>query len=165
MTVTHPEMKRFFMTIPEATSLILQAGAFEEVGAVYILDMGEGVRIYDLARKLIRLRGYRVEDIKIEFIGPREGEKLVEVLHDPDEKLVDSPHPRIKKIKKANPENPPEFETLLRQIEEMKSPATSLSRDELVELMKRFLISCGVPIGMEPSNPAHNSPHPSLVTV
>jgi FlaA1/EpsC-like NDP-sugar epimerase len=143
VTVTHPEMKRFFMTIPEATLLIVQAGAFEEVGVVYILDMGEEVKIYDLARKLIRLRGYRIEDIKIEFIGPRKGERLTEVLHDPDEKLIDSPHPQIKKI---YPKNLPEFEVLLQQIDQMKSIATLLLRDELIKFMKQILISCGVSI-------------------
>jgi FlaA1/EpsC-like NDP-sugar epimerase len=80
VTVTHPEMIRYFMTIPEAARLVLQAAAIGASGQVLVLDMGEPVRIVDLARQLVRLSGHGADDIEIEFSGLRPGEKLYEEL-------------------------------------------------------------------------------------
>jgi FlaA1/EpsC-like NDP-sugar epimerase len=94
LTVTHPEITRYFMTIPEAASLVLQAAAMAANGEVYVLDMGEPVRIVDLARNLLRLSGHG--DCGISFTGLRPGEKLFEeLLADADETLP-SPHPRLR---------------------------------------------------------------------
>jgi FlaA1/EpsC-like NDP-sugar epimerase len=99
VTVTHPEMTRFFMTIPEAVQLIVQAGAMAERGQVYVLDMGEPVRIVDLAEKMIRLSGREPgRDVAIEFIGPAAGEKLHEVLVGEDEAVEQTAHAKILRV-------------------------------------------------------------------
>ncbi len=99
VTVTHPEMTRFFMTIPEAVQLVVQAGAIAERGQVYVLDMGEPVRIMDLAANMIRLSGKEPgSEIAIEIIGPAPGEKLHEVLVGEGEIVSPSPHPKIERI-------------------------------------------------------------------
>ena len=96
VTVTDPEMRRYFMTIPEAAQLVIQAGVIGQSGQILLLDMGEPVRIVDLASDMIRLSGLRVgEDIAIEFVGLRPGEKLYEELHLPGEKLLPTCHPKI----------------------------------------------------------------------
>ena len=96
VTVTHPEMRRYFMTIPEASQLVLQAGAMGEGGEIFILDMGEPVKIVDLARDLITLSGLRPdEDIEIRFSGVRAGEKLFEELSTDAEHADKTKHPKV----------------------------------------------------------------------
>jgi FlaA1/EpsC-like NDP-sugar epimerase len=96
VTVTHPEMKRYFMTIPEACQLVMQAGAMGAGGEIFVLDMGEPVKIVDLARDLIRLSGLEPErDIEIRFSGMRPGEKLFEELAVDEENVEKTKHPKI----------------------------------------------------------------------
>jgi FlaA1/EpsC-like NDP-sugar epimerase len=96
ITVTHPDMRRFFMTIPEAVQLVLQAGALGSGGEVFVLDMGEPVRIIDLARDLIELSGLKVgEDIEIKISGIRPGEKLFEELFVEGESYKRTRHEKI----------------------------------------------------------------------
>jgi FlaA1/EpsC-like NDP-sugar epimerase len=100
VTVTHPDVTRYFMTIREASQLILQAGAMGEGGEIFILDMGTPVKIVDMARDLIRLSGLEPDvDIKIEYIGLRPGEKLYEELITADENAQPTPHPKILMLK------------------------------------------------------------------
>lgn len=96
ITVTHPEIARYFMTIPEATQLVLQAGALAKGGEIFVLDMGEPVKIMDLAKNLIKLSGLKVgKDIDIEITGLRPGEKMYEELFLEDEPIIPTSHGKI----------------------------------------------------------------------
>ena len=116
VTVTHPEMKRYFMTIPEASQLVIQAGAMGTGGEIFILDMGEPVKIVDLARDLITLSGLRPgEDIEIAFSGIRPGEKLFEELSTREEDADKTRHPKIF----VGRLRPYDWENVLRGLEEL----------------------------------------------
>jgi len=105
VTVTHPDMIRFFMTIPEAVQLVIQAGALGEKGEIFVLDMGEQVPIVELARNMIRLSGLEPEkDIPIEFIGVRPGEKLYEKLTWDHEERLPTMHAKIFMVRNAGPD-------------------------------------------------------------
>jgi FlaA1/EpsC-like NDP-sugar epimerase len=104
LTITHPEMRRYFMTIPEACSLVLKAGGVGENGKLYLLDMGEPVRIRDMAEQMIRFYGFEPEeDIKIEYIGLRPGERLEEDLWGKDEIPVPTEFNRILRVEQKTP--------------------------------------------------------------
>ena len=95
--MTHPEITRYFMTIPEACQLVLEAGIMGEGGEIYVFDMGEPLKILDLAHKMIQLSGKKVDkDIKVIFVGLREGEKLYEELLNDFETVKITHHPKIK---------------------------------------------------------------------
>lgn len=129
VTVTHPEASRYMIAITEAARLIIQAGSFAEPQAIYILEMGEEVRILDLATKMIRFRGLRVgTDIAIQFTGLRPGEKIREQLYTADETTAPTPHPSIIKIT-----SPPVLERgeLFQQVEELVRLAAN---DEVEQL-------------------------------
>jgi len=103
VTVTHPEVTRYFMTIPEAVTLVLQAGYLGKGGELFILDMGEPVKILDLAKNMIRLAGLIPgRDVRIDFIGLRPGEKLYEELLVDGEDVIDTVHEKIKICKNKN---------------------------------------------------------------
>ena len=136
VTVTHEEMTRFFMTIPEAVQLVVQAGAIGERGQVYVLDMGEAVRIVDLAEKMIRLSGKEPGvQIAIEFIGPAPGEKLHEVLIGDGESVSPSQHPKIQRIARP-PVDPTWLEEELAMLERLVEDGET---DELVRALARIV--------------------------
>ena len=132
VTVTHPEIIRYFMTIPEAVQLVLQAGAMAEGGEIFVLDMGEPVKIYDLARNLIKLSGFEPDiDIKIEFSGLRPGEKLYEELLLAEEGVQAT---KNDKIYVAQPLHS-DIAILMREIECLKEVMIK-NTDEVIDYMK-----------------------------
>ena len=136
VTVTHPEMTRFFMTIPEAVQLIVQAGAIGGRGQVYVLDMGEPVRIVDLAEKMIRLSGKEPgREIAIEYVGPAPGEKLHEELVGDGETVTPSRHPKIDLITRP-PVDSEWLEAELADLERLVEDGETL---ELVAELRRLV--------------------------
>jgi FlaA1/EpsC-like NDP-sugar epimerase len=120
VTVTHPEMKRYFMTIPEACQLVMQASAMGEGGEIFVLDMGTPVKILDLAQDLIRLSGFEPDEIPIEFSGVRPGEKLFEELGFDAEKMDKTRHPKIF-VGRLSPHEPSELQPSLYRLASLTS--------------------------------------------
>jgi FlaA1/EpsC-like NDP-sugar epimerase len=114
VTVTHPDMRRGFMTVPEACSLVLKAGGVGENGNLYLLDMGEPIRIRDMAEQMIRFYGFEPEkEIKIEYVGLRPGERLGESLWAPDEIPQETPYNRILKVERNQSRRTADISTLV----------------------------------------------------
>ena len=133
ITVTHPDITRYFMTIPEACQLVLEAGVMGEGGEIYVFDMGEPVKILDLAKKMIQLSGKKVDkDIKIVFTGLREGEKLYEELLNDFETVKITHHPKIK-IAQVLPSS---FKKIEGQIELFQELITKNSETDIVRHLK-----------------------------
>lgn len=152
VTVTHPDMRRYFMTIPEAAQLVLQAGAMGDGGEVFILDMGDPVKIVDLARDLITLSGLRPdEDIAIQFSGVRPGEKLFEELATDSEHADKTKHPKVFIGRVASYPT----DTVIRGVESLLEVATGTAsepvRARLGELVPEY--SHGHPVAAKTSSP------------
>jgi FlaA1/EpsC-like NDP-sugar epimerase len=132
LTVTDPDAMRYFMTIPEAVQLVLQAAVMAGVGDTFVLDMGDPVRIAELARDLIELSGLEPErDIKVEFIGQRRGEKLVEELYFSFEQPEPTAHEAIRRVRDAGVRQP----QLRQQIAQLRLEAEA---GDIAELMRRL---------------------------
>ena len=155
VTVTDPNIIRYFMTIPEAVSLVLQAGAYAQGGEIFVLDMGEPVRILDLAENLIKLSGYKVgEDIQIEFTGLRPGEKLYEEMLMDEEGLKETANSQIhigkpleideekffvqlKRLKDAAYDESPAIREMVREIVPTYRKNTEVNGEKLQEELER----------------------------
>ena len=137
VTVTHPEITRYFMSIPEAAQLVLQAGLMGAGGEIFVLDMGEPVKIVDLARELIRLSGYGEPDIGIEFTGLRPGEKLYEELLADGEHTLPTPHPKLR-IAKSRAEPDAHWMQELFGWLQQGNPGTDRARRELAARVPQY---------------------------
>jgi FlaA1/EpsC-like NDP-sugar epimerase len=136
VTVTHPDMERYFMTIPEASQLVLQAGTMGKGGEIYVLHMGEAVKIVDLARDMITLSGLRPGvDVEVTFTGTRPGEKLFEELSSEGEHIGDTAHPKIG-IWKHRPEDP---QIVQQGVERLMSMADVATNGQLQDELKRVV--------------------------
>jgi FlaA1/EpsC-like NDP-sugar epimerase len=144
VTITHPDMYRFFMTIPEAVYLVLQAASMENGGETFVLNMGEPVRILDLAEDLIRLSGLEPHhDIEIEYTGIRPGEKLTEELWDEETPLKPTLHPDISRIEDSAssfPSSPLRMNLNLHQaIEHLSRLSHSDDTEAIVKLLNELI--------------------------
>ena len=154
VTVTHPEMQRFFMTIPEAVQLVLQAGALGRGGEVFVLDMGEPVRVVDLATDLIRLSGLEPgKDIKIQFSGIRPGEKLYEEMFFSAEHVLPTDHPKVLRAR-----NGLLAEGTMRKIDVLAKSAMEGNGEEEIRKLLRELVPDFQPHG-PPSPRDMATPH------
>jgi FlaA1/EpsC-like NDP-sugar epimerase len=140
VTVTHPDIERYFMTIPEACQLIMQAAAIGKGGEIFVLDMGEPVKIRYLAEQMILLSGKRAgDDIEIEYVGLRPGEKLYEELFYASEDLAETTHPKIRIARRAAPASPSELQVRLSRLKAAASACDEeAQRAELRDLLPQW---------------------------
>jgi len=146
VTVTHPEIRRYFMSIPEAAQLVLQAGLMGKAGEIFVLDMGEPVRIADLARELIRLSGFAENEIEIVYTGLRPGEKLYEELLADSETTLPTPHPKLRIAKASSHESRALVEDVERWLGTPSDPDPAAVRTRLREWVPEY-----APAAREPS--------------
>ena len=138
ITVTHPEIVRYFMSIPEAAQLVLQAGLMGSGGEIFVLDMGDPVKIADLARDMIRLSGLSEEEIKIEFTGLRPGEKLYEELLADGESTLPTPHTKLRVARAGEPLTAEWLAPLLAWLGSVDAPSETVLKQELRRLIPEY---------------------------
>jgi FlaA1/EpsC-like NDP-sugar epimerase len=143
VTITHPDMKRFFMTIPEAVQLVLQAGGMGTAGDLFVLNMGEQLRVLDLANDLIRLSGADPDTIPIEITGIRPGEKLEETLWEPDATVDVTSNPDIFRVREHDLQGELDIRPM---VDDVMAAAESGDVDRL-----HFALSLAVPSYIRPT--------------
>jgi len=153
VTITHPEMTRYFITIPEAVSLVIQAATLTRGGDIFMLDMGQEINIVDLAKKIIRLRGLRPdEDIRLEIVGVRPGEKLHEELLGPGETRLATAHPKIYRIQPNNGQPDPNGKNLAEQVSSLIALACDQQNEQMVALLWQLVKTKTEPVTNTPWN-------------
>jgi FlaA1/EpsC-like NDP-sugar epimerase len=135
ITITHPDITRYFMTIPEASKLVLEAGKIGESGDILLFDMGKPVKILDLAKRMIQLAGLKPTDIAIVQTGLRPGEKMYEELFKDSEEFAETYHPRILRAKKSANLNS-EFNSLMQELQE----AAQSHNNEIIPFILRKMV-------------------------
>jgi len=153
VTVTHRDIERYFMSIPEAAQLVLQAGAMGKGGEIFVLDMGEPVKIADMARQMIRLSGFSEADIRIEYTGLRPGEKLYEEPLADSETTLPTPHPKLRIARARAPENAKLLEELLVWLADPGDSGPAAVRTQL----HRWVSEYGAQSEQPPSNRKESS--------
>jgi FlaA1/EpsC-like NDP-sugar epimerase len=157
ITVTHPDITRYFMSIPEAAQLVLQAGVMGRGGEIFVLDMGEPVRIVDLARDMVRLSGLDENDVKIVFTGLRPGEKLYEEVLADDEQTLPTPHPKLR-IARAREVSQNWLRNLIEWLERPVVPTDEAVRADLQQWLAEYRSASSAPARPddrpEPAGPA-----------
>jgi FlaA1/EpsC-like NDP-sugar epimerase len=134
VTITDPKMTRYFMTIPEAVQLVLEASILGKGGEIFVLDMGQPIKIEEMARLMIKLSGLLPDtEIEIKYIGIRPGEKLEEILHTPKESLETTANKKIFKIKQVSPKK-----DLKQILDQLKKLVYSNRREDLIHFLKRI---------------------------
>lgn len=136
ITITHPDVKRYFMTIPEAVNLVLQAGGLSRGGELFVLNMGEAVRIVQLAEDLVRLSGLSAAEVPIVFTGLRPGEKLEEALWEADAVVEPTSHPEVLRVKENDPIDGAQ---LARSLESLTAAAASADRLQLEAALAEWI--------------------------
>jgi FlaA1/EpsC-like NDP-sugar epimerase len=136
ITITHPDITRFFMTIPEACQLVLEAGFMGNGDEIYVFDMGEPVKVLDVALNLIRLSGLEPhKDIQIKYIGLRPGEKLFEELFSVDEPMISTHHPKISIAQVAEHD----YDLIFKKVTATLDSINNISETEIIEEMQQIV--------------------------
>ncbi|MFN0093730.1 MAG: polysaccharide biosynthesis protein [Dehalococcoidia bacterium] len=161
VTVVHPDAMRYFISIPEAVSLVIQAGAFSGAGSIYMLDMGEEINILDLAERIIRLRGLRPnEDIKVVFTGPRPGEKLREELVADFEQMLDTAHPKVRQLVASVEVDEAEIARLIAETEAFVGGDPDELKRRIHLVVRRFGLASGQDDAEHPEEVGDGVPSP-----
>jgi FlaA1/EpsC-like NDP-sugar epimerase len=137
VTVTHPEITRYFMSIPEATQLVMQAGLMGWDGEIFLLDMGDPIKIADLAKDMIRMSGFDENEIIIKFVGLRPGEKLFEELLNHDEVSLPTRHPKLR-VAKAKRFDHKSLPKLMKWIKTLETLDEKNIKKELSIMLKEY---------------------------
>ena len=135
ITITDPNITRYFMTIPEAVLLVLQAGSLSRAGEIFLLDMGQPIRLLDLARQMVRLSGLPEEAIPVQFIGLRPGEKLEEELSYPYETLLPTDQAKLSRLDGPS-KVPPDLPT---KVQQLKMLGISMDFDEIQRTLQEVV--------------------------